>query len=418
MACSRAAIVLVNALLVLPATAGPPALAGSRATSAGPLSAAPGASGPPCPAPAQPVARPPRPSPPPAEPARRAVGGAALATAGLVVPAGAATPPALTATSWLVADLDTGAVLGGCGPHVYGTPASVQKLLLAATVHGQAGPGRMITVTDADLDFEPGSSAVGLLVGGRYPIETLWLGLLLNSGNDAANVLARLGGGAGGLPDGRRDERRGAPAGRVPDARGHPVRAGRPGAVHQRVRPGADRPGLLRPRRLPPVRATERAQMPRQPPDDRAASRSRTRTSCCFSYPGALGGKTGFTDLARHTLRRRGRAQRPAAGGHAARRRGAAAARLAAGGRAARLGLRAPPATPRVGRLVERANPATPAASPAAAAANGTAGASADRRTGGAGSLVLAAASTALLGTLLLLLALAGRRRRARRTVR
>ena len=54
---------------------------------------------------------------------------------------------------------------------------------------------------------------------------------------------------------GGRDERRGEAAGRVPDARGHPVRARRAGPVHQRVRPGPDRPGLLRPRRLPPVRA-------------------------------------------------------------------------------------------------------------------------------------------------------------------
>ena len=38
------------------------------------------------------------------------------------------------------------------------------------------------------------------MVGGKYPISTLWLGLLLNSGNDAANALARLAGGGG--PDG------------------------------------------------------------------------------------------------------------------------------------------------------------------------------------------------------------------------
>ena len=32
------------------------------------------------------------------------------------------------------------------------------------------------------------------------------------------------------------------------------------------------------------------------------ATRSRTRTRCCRRYPGDLGGKTGFTDAARHTF--------------------------------------------------------------------------------------------------------------------
>ncbi|MEV4494082.1 D-alanyl-D-alanine carboxypeptidase, partial [Micromonospora coxensis] len=89
----------------------------------------------PCPKlPTPTVTRPPRPVPPAPVPAQQAVGGAALATAGLVVPQGAPAPPPVTAGSWLVADLDSGAVLGGCGPHEYATPASVQKLLLAATM--------------------------------------------------------------------------------------------------------------------------------------------------------------------------------------------------------------------------------------------------------------------------------------------
>jgi D-alanyl-D-alanine carboxypeptidase (penicillin-binding protein 5/6) len=88
----------------------------------------------PCPKPriAKPSA-PPRPVPPADVAEDMAVGGQALATHGLVVPAGSPAPPALTATTWLVADLDTGEVLGACGPHVHQTPASVQKMLLAAT---------------------------------------------------------------------------------------------------------------------------------------------------------------------------------------------------------------------------------------------------------------------------------------------
>jgi D-alanyl-D-alanine carboxypeptidase (penicillin-binding protein 5/6) len=156
----------------------------------------------PCPRPKikPPPGRPARPTPPKDDPVLRAVGGDDLATDGLIVPRGAPKPPALTATSWLVADLDSGEVLGGCGPHVYGTPASVQKLLLVATVLDKLDPKQVATINDGDLDIEPNSSAVGLVKGGKYPVSTLWLGLLLNSGNDAANTLARLGGGAGGLP--------------------------------------------------------------------------------------------------------------------------------------------------------------------------------------------------------------------------
>ncbi|MFS8478002.1 MAG: D-alanyl-D-alanine carboxypeptidase, partial [Micromonosporaceae bacterium] len=85
-----------------------------------------------CPAATPPVTPPPVPPAPPVEPAHRAVGGEPLATTGLAIPAGVRMPPQVTATAWLVADLTSGAVLGGCAPHERRTPASVQKLLLAA----------------------------------------------------------------------------------------------------------------------------------------------------------------------------------------------------------------------------------------------------------------------------------------------
>src|SRR3954469_14038314 len=156
----------------------------------------------PCPHPniAKPKGIPPRPVPPPDDPANSAVGGDSLATHGLVIPAGAKQPPAVTATTWMVADLDTGEVLGACGPHVYQTPASVQKTLLAATAIDQLDPKRVVTVVRSDLDIEVNSSAVGIVVGGNSPASTRGLGLLLTSGNDAANALALTA--AGGGPDG------------------------------------------------------------------------------------------------------------------------------------------------------------------------------------------------------------------------
>lgn len=230
------------------------------------------------------------------------MGGAALATPGLIVPPGAPAPPKLTATSWLVADLDTGAVLGGCGPHEYGVPASVQKLLLAAAIMPKLDPKQVVTVTRGDMDFEPGSSAVGLLVGGKYSVETLWLGLLLNSGNDAANVLARLGGGRDGLAGGIRAMNE--EAARLGAYQTHAVTASGldgPGQFTSAydlaliARVCFDNPDFRR------YALTERAQIPPQPPQDKRGFQIQNENQLIYNYPGALGGKTGYTDLARHT---------------------------------------------------------------------------------------------------------------------
>ncbi|MQA24444.1 MAG: D-alanyl-D-alanine carboxypeptidase [Micromonosporaceae bacterium] len=280
------------------------ALASPSPAAAAPPAAAPAV---PCPiAKVKPKPKPRPPSPPPTpshDPAWRAIGGKALAADGLVIPDGAPAPPKrLTAKSWLVADLDSGAVLGGCGPHVHRPPASVQKLLLAATFLPELDPNQVVKVTRSDLDFEPGSSAVGLVPRGKYTVRTLWRGLLMNSGNDAANVLARLG----GAED------------RVPGAiRAMNAEARRLGAYQTRaVTPsGLDGPGQFTSaydlaliaracfarddfRRYA---ATERAKIPAQKPKYRGFQ-IQNDNRLLFEYEGALGGKTGFTDLARHTF--------------------------------------------------------------------------------------------------------------------
>ncbi|MET8837321.1 serine hydrolase, partial [Micromonospora sp. NPDC004540] len=250
--------------------------------------------------PAPKVTRPPRPTPPPSVPEQRAVGGDALATAGLVAPPGSPAPPAVTATTWLVADLDTGAVLGACGPHEYATPASTQKLLLAATMLNRIDPKQVATATRSDLDIERGSSAVGLLVGGRYLVETLWLGLLLQSGNDAANMLARLGAGSA---------RAGVAA--------MNAEAQRLGArqTHAVTPSGLDGPGqftsaydlaliaraCFADERFRRYALTERARIPAQPALKAGGFQIQNENQLIYRYPGALGGKTGFTELARHS---------------------------------------------------------------------------------------------------------------------
>nr|WP_233625167.1 serine hydrolase [Actinoplanes sp. ATCC 53533] len=295
---------LATTILATPSLATPSQAASVQRAQAAPGRAAGKAATVPCPRPKvkPPAGRPARPVPPADDPVLRAVGGDALDTDGLIVPRGAPKPPALTATSWLVADLDTGEVLGGCGPHVYGTPASVQKLLLVATVMDKLNPKQVATITDGDLDIEPYSSAVGLLKGGRYPVSTLWLGLLLNSGNDAANTLARLGGGRGGQPA--------AVAAMNAEAK-------RLGAyqTHAETPSGLDGPGqftssydlALIARQCfakPDFRKyalTERTQIPAQKKLKKGGFQIQNENKLIYNYPGALGGKTGFTKLARHS---------------------------------------------------------------------------------------------------------------------
>ncbi|MEU7843660.1 D-alanyl-D-alanine carboxypeptidase [Micromonospora sp. NPDC049114] len=303
----RAALLAVTASAVLLAPGPVPAAAAAPTPVAPTEAAATGAAAPVptvrCPrVPAPAMSRPPRPSPPPAVPEARVVGGAGLATSGLVVPPGAGTPPAITATSWLVADLDSGQVLGGCGPHEYGTPASVQKLLLAATMMPRLDPAQTVTVTAADMNIEPGSSAVGLVEGGRYTIETIWLGLLLNSGNEAANALARLGGGSDGAAGGVR----------AMNEQAHHLGALQTHAV---TPSGLDGKGqftsaydlalIARACFAQPTfrryALTRLATIPAQPAQRTKGFQIQNENQLIYRYPGALGGKTGFTDLARHT---------------------------------------------------------------------------------------------------------------------
>jgi D-alanyl-D-alanine carboxypeptidase (penicillin-binding protein 5/6) len=285
----RVFAVTLSAILALPAVAVmPPARA----------AAAPYV---PCPAVKPPVPPPAAPSPPPVDPAQAAVGGQALATAGLAIPAGAPMAPAVTATSWLVADLNSGEVLGGCGAHEHRTPASVQKLLLAAALMPRLDATQLVEVTRADLhDLDPASSLMGLVEGGRYSVESLWLGLLLKSGNDAANVLARVGGGGTGRQGGVQ-------------AMNDEARRLRANQTHAATPSGLDGPGqytsaydlalIARPtfaredfRRYI---ATRVAQIPAQ--SGNPAFEITHDTTLLDRYPGTLGGKTGFTDLARQT---------------------------------------------------------------------------------------------------------------------
>jgi D-alanyl-D-alanine carboxypeptidase (penicillin-binding protein 5/6) len=248
------------------------------------------------------AAIPPTPAAPARNPDRFIMGGARLASTGLVTPDGAPAPPTVSAVSWVVADLDSGVVLAACGAHVQRRPASVQKLLLAATALPLLDPNLVVEATAEDLALPGDSSAVGLLVGGRYPVSTLWYGLLMQSGNDTANALARVAGGAGGVAAtvaAMNAEARRLGADDTHAANPHgldaPDQLTSPYDLALIARAAFAREDFVR------YDTLDRMQWPAQPPRDPRGFQIQNENQLLTKYPGALGGKTGFTDEARHT---------------------------------------------------------------------------------------------------------------------
>ena len=132
------------------------------------------------------------------------IGGEKLAGAGLVVPAGAPpTPTTVAATSWIVADLDSGAVYGALGAHRRQVPASIFKVLMSATVLPKLDPATKVQFTCEDnygwgSEWDSDPVDLSLALGGVYTVEDLFHAALMKSSNDAANALARTAGGSRG----------------------------------------------------------------------------------------------------------------------------------------------------------------------------------------------------------------------------
>ncbi len=110
-----------------------------------------------------------------------------------VAPGAPSLPRDVTGTSWVVADLDTGQVLAARDPHRKMLPASTLKVLTALALIPRIERTSTIVPTFADVNVE--GSRVGLVEGVRYPAYHLFRGLLMTSGNDAANALASAAGG-------------------------------------------------------------------------------------------------------------------------------------------------------------------------------------------------------------------------------
>src|SRR5690625_119444 len=236
---------------------------------------------------------PPVPLPVPAKP----VGGEALGGCGVITAPG--TPPVpddVSAEAWLVADLDTGAVIAARDPHGRHRPASVIKVLTAMAAINELSLNSPVAGTVEDAAAE--GTKVGVDVGGTYTVNQLLHGLLMHSGNDAAHALAVQ---LGGMPVAI--DKINVLAGRLG---GRDTRAATPA--------GLDGPGMS-------TSAYDIALFYRYAWNDPTfAQIVATRTfafpghgespgyelendnQLLYHYPGALGGKTGYTDDAGQTF--------------------------------------------------------------------------------------------------------------------
>jgi serine-type D-Ala-D-Ala carboxypeptidase (penicillin-binding protein 5/6) len=216
-----------------------------------------------------------------------------------VQPVGSVPIPDGPAQTWLVADLNSGQVLAERDENVQHPPASTIKVLLALAALDELSLDSTVVADEADSHVE--CNCVGVKAGRTYTARQLLDALLLVSGNDAANTLAHMLGG---------------PAAAVAKM---DAKAASLGAVntHASTPSGLDGPGgsgwstahdlavIFRAAMANPVFAQITAEPSAVFPGSQGNDGDHpisNQDELLQRYPGAIGGKTGFTDAARKTF--------------------------------------------------------------------------------------------------------------------
>jgi serine-type D-Ala-D-Ala carboxypeptidase (penicillin-binding protein 5/6) len=212
-----------------------------------------------------------------------------------IQPPGTAVIPAGPAPAWIVADMDTGQVLAGRDIDVRHPPASTIKVLLALTALDELNLDSTVVANPADTQVE--CNCVGIKPGRSYTTRQLLDAILLVSGNDAANTLADMLGGFDTA---------------VAKMNAKAVALGAPD-THAATPSGLDGPGgtgwttprdlaiIFRAAMANPVFAQITAEPAAMFPGDAGLTPIVNENQLLQRYPGALGGKTGFTNAAHKT---------------------------------------------------------------------------------------------------------------------
>jgi D-alanyl-D-alanine carboxypeptidase (penicillin-binding protein 5/6) len=121
-----------------------------------------------------------------------AIGGTQLSGRGVMVnyPSGSVPRlPKIKASAWVIADAGTGQVLAAKDPHGWYRPASTLKVLTAISLIPALNPNAMVVASKQATTVSP--NIVGLLAGHSYKVSDLFTALLTISANDAAMALAQ-----------------------------------------------------------------------------------------------------------------------------------------------------------------------------------------------------------------------------------
>jgi D-alanyl-D-alanine carboxypeptidase (penicillin-binding protein 5/6) len=197
--------------------------------------------------------------------------------------------------SWIIADLNSGQVLAGRDMYGAYPPASTIKVLLALTALDELSLDTAVVASPANSRVE--CNCAGIKAGQTYTVRQLLDGLLLVSGNDAANTLADLLGGYDVAVDKMN------------------IKAASIGATntHATSPSGLDGPGgsgwstphdlaaIFRAAMANPVFAQITAQPTAAFPTPTGEKPLISQNELLMRYPGAIGGKTGYTYAARKT---------------------------------------------------------------------------------------------------------------------
>lgn len=222
--------------------------------------------------------------------------GTAAAEPGVDQPRGSVPVPDGPAQAWVIADMDSGAMLASKNGYGRFAPASTIKVLLAMVVLDELTLDATVVADVAETRVE--CNCAGVAPGHTYTVRQLLEGLLLVSGNDAANTLATMLGGQQTAV-----AKMNAKAAQIG---AHATVAGSPSGIDG---PGIDMWSsphdlavIFRAAMAEPVFAQITAQPTAVFPTKTGDRVLVNQNELLGRFPGMLGGKTGFTDLARKTF--------------------------------------------------------------------------------------------------------------------
>ncbi len=233
---------------------------------------------------------------------------AATIGVGVITPAATRMAPAAGLPSPkadIVVDAATGKVLIGDNVHQAVHAASTAKIMTALTAVERLCPGDTVTANAHDAGVE--TMRIGLPVGKPWPVDQMMASMMMVSANDAAYAFAdTIGGSLDGFAAdlnatarqlGLRDSTLGDPAGLDDDTsyKGGPFMSAYDLAV-------ATRNALTVPEIAQWPAMHEYSFVDPSGTPHQLVNHNRMVQGGSYAYPGAIGFKTGFTNLSQHTL--------------------------------------------------------------------------------------------------------------------